>query len=790
MTGIVVEAVDEEGFGTFDTVVYSITGGADAALFTVDRNSGALDFTYDGRPDFERPADAGGDNVYDVVVTASTSGSSDTQAFAIAIANLNEGIFITSNGGGTNASLSVNEGDRHVTTVVADDPDGTAPAYSILGGPDAALFAIDSATGVLIFIEAPDHEAPHNGTGSNFYSVEVGASDGQLTSRQKIDIRINNVNEGVTITSGGGAETLAVSVGENGNAVATIAASDVDGDVLTYSISGGADSSRFAIDVRSGALSFVQAPNFEAPSDSDGNNFYDVVVSVTDGAFTDSQAVTVTVADRDENVAITSNGGGAAAAIAASENGTAVAVVTASDPDGRTLSYAIAGGADSARFTIDSATGVLAFLAAPNFEAPADAGANNVYDVIVSASDGTSTDIQALAVSVGNVDEGVVITSNGGGASAALTVAENGSAVAAVAAIDIDGGPVTYAIAGGADAARFTIDAVTGMLAFIAAPNFEAPADVGGNNVYDLVVSATDGSFTDSQALAISVRDVNEALAITSNGGGASAAVSVGENGRGVATVVAADSDGTPATYSIVGGADAARFTIDPQTGLLQFVAAPDYELPSDSNGDNLYAVVVRASDGQFLDDQALSVTVTNLRDGNNVTGTSGGDSISASSSNVALRTSNEEDLVFGRDGHDTIQGMAGDDELHGEGGNDTLVGGGGADRLVGGTGKDQFTFNALSESTAASHDLITDFSRSQGDKISLSAIDANSLAGNNQAFTFIGSSAFSNVAGQLRYETSSGVTTIFGDVNGDGVADLQIQLSGTIALISSDFIL
>ena len=88
------------------------------------------------------------------------------------------------------------------------------------------------------------------------------------------------------------------------------------------------------------------------------------------------------------------------------------------------------------------------------------------------------------------------------------------------------------------------------------------------------------------------------------------------------------------------------------------------------------------------------------------------------------------------------------------------------------------------------SRDLILDFSRAQGDKISLSAIDANSLAGNNQAFTFIGTAAFSNVAGQLRYETSGGVTTISGDVNGDGVADLQIQLSGSIALIASDFIL
>ncbi|HYW15335.1 MAG TPA: hypothetical protein VE891_04170 [Allosphingosinicella sp.] len=262
------------------------------------------------------------------------------------------------------------------------------------------------------------------------------------------------------------------------------------------------------------------------------------------------------------------------------------------------------------------------------------------------------------------------------------------------------------------------------------------------------------------------------------------------ENSLAVAVVAASDPEGSAAFYSIVGGADAARFTINAQTGALQFVAAPDWELPGDYNQDNVYAVIVRASDGQLVDDQALSVTVGNVRDGNNVTGTTGSDSISATSLSLALRTSNEEDLVFGRDGHDTIQGMAGDDELYGEGGNDVLVGGEGADKLVGGLGKDQFTYNAVSDSTGALRDLIQDFSRAQGDKISLSAIDANSLVGSNQAFAFIGASAFSNVAGQLRYEISGGVTTVFGDVDGDGVADLQIQLSGSIALIASDFVL
>jgi hypothetical protein len=768
---------------------FAIAGGADAALFTVDPSTGKLSFKYPFMPDFESPGDSGGDNVYDVVVSATLATSTDSQAFAITIADRNEGLWITSNDGG-DATVAMDEGVFQVTTVTAFDKDGDVPTYSIVGGADAGLFAIDPATGVLTFVASPDYETPHSASGTNVYLVEVGASDGEFMGTQRLRIEIRNVNEGVAITSGGGGAGAAVTVDENGLAVTSVAATDSDRDPVTYAIAGGADSSLFTIDAQTGALSFVQAPDFEAPADSGGDNVYDVVVSATDGTFTDSQAIAVTVANRNEPLAIASNGGGAAASVAVAENGTAVATVAAADPDGGTVTYAIAGGADSARFTIDSATGVLAFVSAPNFEAPSDVGANNVYDVIVSASDGSFTDTQAIAVTVGNVDEGVFISSNGGGTSASVAMSENGTAVTTVVAADLDGGAVSYAIAGGADSARFTIDSATGVLAFVSAPNFEAPADAGGNNVYDVIVSASDGSFTDTQAIAVTVGNVNEGPVIISSGGGAAGVVSLAENSLTVVIVAATDPDGTAASYSIVGGADAARFTIDAQTGALQFVVAPDWELPADSNQDNVYSVIVRASDGQLFDEQALSVTVSNIRDGNTVTGTLAGDSISATSTNIALRTSNEEDSVYGRDGHDTIHGMGGDDEIYGEGGNDLLVGGDGADKLSGGLGKDQFTYHNVSESTAASRDLITDFSRSQGDKISLSGIDANSLLSNNQAFTFIGTSAFSNTPGQLRYETSGGMTTIFGDVNGDGVADLQIQLSGTIPLIASDFLL
>src|SRR4051812_6830479 len=113
-----------------------------------------------------------------------------------------------------------------------------------------------------------------------------------------------------------------------------------------------------------------------------------IVGNIVDGTNTDTQAIAVTVSNLNDNAPlISSNGGGATAAISIPENSTAVTTVTATDADaGATLTYSIVGGADAAKFTIDSATGALAFVSAPDYESPTDAGGDNVYDVTVKGS--------------------------------------------------------------------------------------------------------------------------------------------------------------------------------------------------------------------------------------------------------------------------------------------------------------------------------------------------------------------------------------------------------------------
>jgi hypothetical protein len=90
------------------------------------------------------------------------------------------------------------------------------------------------------------------------------------------------------------------------------------------------------------------------------------------------------------------------------ENSASVGTVIATDADSDNVTYSITGGADHAQFTINSSTGALIFNSAPDYENPTDGGANNVYDVAVTASDGNGgNDVQNIAVTVANVDEGI-----------------------------------------------------------------------------------------------------------------------------------------------------------------------------------------------------------------------------------------------------------------------------------------------------------------------------------------------------------------------------------------------
>ncbi|MGR3711117.1 MAG: M10 family metallopeptidase C-terminal domain-containing protein [Alterinioella nitratireducens] len=139
------------------------------------------------------------------------------------------------------------------------------------------------------------------------------------------------------------------------------------------------------------------------------------------------------------------------------------------------------------------------------------------------------------------------------------------------------------------------------------------------------------------------------------------------------------------------------------------------------------------------------------------------------------------------------ITAEAGDNRLIGNDRENRIEGGLGLDIMTGKGGIDFFVFNSTDDSTSGAVDRITDFEQgtvlAQGDMIDLLGIDAVD-GGRNNAFTFVGTDAFSNTAGELRYENRGANTYVYGDTDGDGVADLEIRIDGIFVLEDADFVL
>lgn len=307
-----------------------------------------------------------------------------------------------------------------------------------------------------------------------------------------------------------------------------------------------------------------------------------------------------------------------------------------------------------------------------------------------------------------------VITSNGGGATAAITIAENTKAVTTVRATDKEAATLTYAIVGGADKALFSIDARTGALVFKAAPDYETPKDSGKNNVYDLIVQVSDGKLIDTQALAVSVKNVNEAPTVPSLLG-----TVVKENvatGTLVGTLASKDPDGRVLSYKLL---DTAGGLFKLSGSKLVTAKAIDYEKVQKDT------VTIEVSDGVHKVTKVFTITVTDILE--TITGTAKGE---------VLKGGIGMDRIVGLAGNDTLHGDAGNDILEGGDGNDMLVGGRGADRLIGGAGTDTASYAGAAAALVAS---LANPSINTGDAKGDTYSSVENLSGSSYADRLIG---------------------------------------------------
>lgn len=509
-------------------------------------------------------------------------------------------------GGGTPLKLTVNsftefklpENSSGSWVLEASSNKSYPITSSISGGPDATYFSLSGEK--LVFEGTSNYEVPSDANKDNVFEVYVTYASRDVTATQTISIRVTDVAEAPVIT------TLAISdVMENSIAIATIEAADEDRNTsLTYSLvdsAGAQDENLLIIDSASGAIAFLVASNFEAPLDLNSDNTINFSVLVSDGALSAQADYSFAVINENESPVISTT------SIADQAEGvTSIMTIAASDPDaGTTLLYSLVaseGLKDEGLLSIDSSSGAIAFVSAPNFEVPGDVGANNTIEFSVKVSDGSLSSTQDFSFTITNVNEAPVLSA------ATFSIAEQSTAVGTISASDPDGSTsLTYSLASGSDAiddGLLSINSSTGVVSFLAAPNYESPGDQGLNNVYNFTVNVSDGSIVTSKAYSVSVGNVNEAPVFS-----IASAQNILENSGSTIVVTASDPDTSSLTYSL-SGSDASKFSIS-SNGVLSFVSTPDYEAPSDYGSNNVFDLSVSVTDGAYSSSVTLVITLT-----------------------------------------------------------------------------------------------------------------------------------------------------------------------------------
>ncbi|MDB5430608.1 MAG: outer rane adhesin like protein [Caulobacter sp.] len=726
-----------------DTLTYSATLASGAALPTW-LSFNAATHSFSGTP-------ANGDvGSLSIKVTATDSASASVSSvFSLGVANTNDAPLLSGPVVGQvteDAALTVSG------QLVANDPDAAATAaWSIVGSATGTYgsFGVNSAglwtytlnNAAAQVLTAADHP-------TETYTVKVDDGLGGVDTRL-VTITINGADEGsAPLTGTPGNDTLTGTTGDD--TLNGLAGNDIlNGGNGNDLLNGGAGS-----DTLNGGAGIDTAVYSDATA-AVKLSLALVTGQVTGGSGTDIVTGVENITGSDFNDTLTGDAG-VNVLIGGAGNDTL---------DGGMGADVMDGGAGTDVFLVDNAADVVIEAAGGGTDTVKATAASYV----LSAEVEILTYVGAGGFTGAGNDLANTIT-GGGGADALSGIAGDDKLYGGLGADHLYGGD-------GAD----TLDGGAG----------DDVMDGGaGNDVYtadssaDVIVEAAGGGVDTVKAssAAYTLSDEIETLSFSGSGdftGTGNAAANTITGGLGNDTLYGMDGDdkltGLAGADTLYGGDG--KDTLDGGAGADTMVGgAGDDTYTVESAGD----VVIEAAGGG-ADTVKTGLAAWTL--------SSEVEILSYTGSTAFVGTGNASaNTITGGGGADTLAGLDGADKLNGGAGNDVLNGGVGADLLTGGAGADTFLYTGVDNSTATVFDTIADFSSAQGDVLDLAGVDANSVVAGDQAFAFIGTAAFSHAAGELRYVVSGGTATLQGDVDGDGLADLVVRLTGVSTLSATDF--
>ena len=641
-------ATDPEG----DQVTWGLAGD-DADEFDISED-GVLTFDVGGDgapddsvpPDFEAPGDDGGDNTYEVTVTAMSPDGA----------------------GGTNTDMEV------VTVEVTDLPEDGKVTWTVAVGTHTAAETLLTQFTVGAELSAtvadgdgiePDTEryqwyrsSNRNSQGTLINNPSAADEDYTVVSddvdsyirvvawyaetatptKQKSVYLVSDQEVLGNVPAGNDApefdpDTVAreVNEGDSGKEVGARVTATGGHGKLVYTLTG-TDNTQFEIDEKTGQIKTMVDLNYEATTGDNQcstPNECAVTVTATDSAGRDSDPATVNIEINSvdekpyfDSDAATGIQDPLAEVDRAEGEETVVdaagAVYTAYDPDMGSVNYDLLG-ADRDLFTLN-ASQRLRFKTAPDHENPMDRNGDNVYEVTVQATDGTMDADWMVKVTVTDVNEDPMIVQGG------LRISGSSSTSFSEGEKDADAmfkarGPMED-MAGwtldGADARYFSVDPARGAmteLMFRSAPDYEMPRGMAmsdtNTNTYMVTLKANDGTYMDTHGVTVMVTNMEELGELTAD---MDSPISYMENGTdAVATYTADGPMADMATWTLEGD-DAGDLSIS-NSGVLTFDATPDYEMAMDEGMDNTYMVTVKAEAGGEMAMQDVTITVTDVNE-------------------------------------------------------------------------------------------------------------------------------------------------------------------------------
>ena len=600
------------------------------------------------------------------------------------------------NGGAGTDTVYINLTSAGITSAVLDDftlwsnvmEDRLASAgdsYAVLAAQTTTAAVTLSSMGLTL-------------SGIEFLSIRV---DGVLTGIEDLYAFGNQAPVS--------AATASALTNEDASVSGFIAATDPNGDALTWTALDGPTSGSLELDALTGQYTYTPTAN------SNGTDSFQVAIHDRFGA-TAVQTVSVGVAAVND-APITD----ATAAIGTDEDTSITGQVVASDIDGDILGFAVAQDPANGTLTLNTSTGEYTYMPAANFN-----GVDS-FKVVVADPYG-ATAVQTITVGVAAVNDAPV-----SGAASSIFANEDNSVSGTIAATDVDGDALGYAVAQGPSNGTVTLNAATGEYTYVPAANF------AGGDTFDVAVADASGA-TALQRVSVAVSAVADmpTLAVVNPiivpAGVVLAGLTASETLTGSAgsdTILGNGGndvlDGNGATAITVGldvasalgdldGSESLSLRIDnvPVGGTLSAgTQNPDgswsltaAQLPgltvsasvtggftlnvtatsSEANGSTASVTasidVILSPDANYMSGGAGNDTMTGGTGNDTMYGNSGNDTISGGNGNDLIYGGKNNDILSGGEGDDRLDGNSGDDIIYGDAGNDTIVGGSGFDTL------------------------------------------------------------------------------------------------------------